>query len=267
VPIVPCPNCRESVEIEPNWYGRRVVCPSCEQRFLAKRPLDDREDDDDQPRRRRSRDDRPKSGGKGLLIVLGVVGGLLLLVCGGCVGFIVYVNKAKVTFDGPWSDQSVGPDEGTAVSASFPKAAISEPLIDIVGGGNGSMIAYSNMDQDDSVKDAVFAVGYVDYPAGTANPLDKGYLALRELIAERFVANPLLKPVIRKESSTTVNGYPAKEVEYAEDDGRFTLRVIHVNDRPRTAAPRLVVVLAGGTGMKDPDKQKFLQSVKIGKGK
>ena len=276
MPIVPCPNCRESVEIEPNWYGRRVVCPSCEQRFLAERPTDDRDDndprrrddDDDRPRRRRSRDDdRPKSGGKGLLIVLGVVGGLLLLVCGGCVGFIVYVNKAKVTFDGPWSDQSVGPDTGVAVTASFPKPGISEPLFDLAGGGNGSMIAYSNMDQDDSVKDAAFAIGYVDYPAGTANPLDKGYLALREQISERFVANPLMKPVIKKESSTTVNGYPAKEVEYAEDDGSFTLRVIHVNDRPKSAAPRLGVVLAGGTAMKDADKQKFLQSVKIGKGK
>ena len=30
---------------------------------------------------------------------------------------------------------------------------------------------------------------------------------------------------------------------------------------------RLVVVLAGGTGMKEADKQKFLNSVKIGKGK
>jgi hypothetical protein len=40
-----------------------------------------------------------------------------------------------------------------------------------------------------------------------------------------------------------------------------------VNDRPKSTAPRLVVVLAGGNAMKDADKQKFLQSVKISKGK
>ena len=72
---------------------------------------------------------------------------------------------------------------------------------------------------------------------------------------------------ITGESPTTLYGYPAKEAKYSEDDGGFVLRVIHVNDRPRNSPARLVVILTGGTGMKDADKQKFLDSVKIGKGK
>lgn len=270
MPSVPCPNCPESVEIDADDYGRRVACPSCGHRFVAERPFDRRDDDDDRPRRRRSRsdaDDRPRSGSKVVGIVLAVLILVLLLVCGGCVGFLIYLGTAKESFDGPWSDQNVSSQDVAIVTASFPRTGISESLNDPAGGGTGTMIAYSNMDQGNSVKDAVFMIGHVDYPAGTANPLDKGYLPIRQEVAERFVSNPLTKPVIKKESTTTVNGYPAKEVEYADDDGGFTLRVIHQNDRPKGSAQRLIVVLAGGTAMKDPDKQKFLQSVRIGKGK
>lgn len=292
MPLVTCPQCQEQVEIEAGWYGRRVACPECQYKFTARRQNDDEPDEyrvgdapdidhrkDEQdldthspypPRRRRPRydaDDRPRSGNKVLWIVLGVIGGLLFLACAGCVGFLYYAGTAKVTFSGPWADQGVGPGDTPAVTASFPKPAVSEPLNDLAGGGVGSLVAYSNMDQDDSVKDAVVAVGYVEYPAGTANPLDKGYLPLREVLSERFVESPIGRPVVKKESATTVNGYPAKEAVYADMDGNFVLRVVHVNDRPRNAPVRLVVVLAGGSGLKDADREKFLQSVKIGKGR
>jgi len=192
-----------------------------------------------------------------------------VLPCLGCIGFGIYVDKAKQSFSGAWSDHAVVSLDGGAapVTASFPIAPISGGLNDPANGGTGETLSFSNMDQNDSIKDATFLIGYVDYPAGTANPLDKGYLTIRGEIADQHLFNPLVPPHVVSETPTTVGGYPAKEARYAKDDGDFTLRIIHVNDRPKNGPARLVVALAGGTGMKEEDKQKFLNSVKIGKGK
>jgi hypothetical protein len=59
---------------------------------------DDRRDDDDRPRRREYDDDRPprrKGGGKGLMITMIVIGTLIVLCGGGCVGgFYLYMKWA-----------------------------------------------------------------------------------------------------------------------------------------------------------------------------
>jgi hypothetical protein len=277
VPIIRCPNCNDQVEIEDDWYGRRIACPNCDEKFTPRRSRDDdgdrpssrrraAYDDDDRPRRRSryDADDRPaKKGNTVLWVVLSLVGVFVVLPCVGCVGFVIYVNTAKETFDGSWTDQSVAAGGGPAVTASFPKSPVSRALMDAVNNGNGTALGYSNMDQGGSIKDAIFVIGYVDYPAGTANPLDRGYLAVRKQMEEAYMDNPLVPPTVASERGTTVGGYPAKEATYSDEDGSYTLRVIHVNDRPPGQPARLVVVAAGGTGMKDEDKQKFLNSVKI----
>lgn len=278
MPTVTCPNCRDAVEIEPDWFGRRVVCPSCDHRFVAERPgrRDEFDDDEDRPRPRRKRsrydaDDRPRSGGGGKVLawVVGIFAAVMLLGCGGCVGLLVWIEHAKVSFSGPWADHSDTDAAGAVTAtASFPKPPVSGTLDDVANGGTGSMQSYHHLDQGDSMKDATFLVGHVDYPPGTANPLDKGYLPIRDQLAGEFVSNPLTgTPRPRSETKTTANGYPAKEATYADDDGNYVLRVIHVTDRPRTATVRLVVVLAGGNNLSAADRDKFLQSVRIAKGK
>jgi hypothetical protein len=238
------------------------------------RPIRRRYEDegDDRPRRRRSRydaDDRPRSGNRALWIVLGVVGGLVVLGCGGCVGLIVWMERATADFSGPWAAHAVTDESGVAAAtASFPQPPVSGVLDDPANNGSGSMVSFHNLDQGASVKDATFVLGHVDYPAGTANPLDKGYLTIRDQLADEFVSNPLTgTPKPRSESATTVNGYPAKEARYGDDDGNYVLRVVHVTDRPRGGPVRLVVALAGGNNLSAADRDKFLQSVAVGKGR
>ena len=279
MPIIRCPKCSEKMQVDRGDLDERVVCPSCDHRFAAREdsPVDDRDDDRPTDRgRSRSRpvDDfdrpRPKAKSNKLLwIILILVAIFVVLPCLGCIGFTIYVNTAKESFTGPWTDQAVlSLDGGTApVTASFPALPVSSSLNDTVNSGSGSALAFNNMDQADSMKDAVFMIGYIDYPAGTTNPLDKGYLQIRTELTATHLYNPLMAPRIATEQSAVHYGYPSKEAKYMADDGNYTLRVIHVNDRPRNSPARLVVVLAGGVGMKEEDKQKFLNSVKIGKGK
>ncbi len=280
MPIIKCPNCGDRMQVDPSDLGERVICPGCDHRFAAQ---DDSGDERSQSRgrdaeerrpRSRSRDDdfdrpRKKKSNALLYIILGLVAVFVVLPCVGCIGFGIYVDKAKQSFGGTWTDHPVISLDGGAapVTASFPIAPVSGSLNDAGNSGTGATLCFSNMDQNDSIKDATFLIGYVDYPAGTTNPLDKCYLTIRSEIAEQHLYNPLVPPHVVSETPTTVGGYPAKEARYAKDDGDFVLRVIHVNDRPKSGPARLVVVLAGGTGMKEEDKQKFLSSVKIGKGK
>lgn len=294
MPIIRCPHCDDRVEIEDDWYGRRIACPSCDKSFTPQpeggSPRRTADDDDDRPRGRsryaRNEDDRddrppprsrsrsrsyddppPKKGNAVLWVILILVGVFVVLPCVSCVGFIIYANTVKETFAGPWSDQSLTPVAGgpPAVTASFPKTPVSRSLTDAANGGSGSTLGYHNMDQGDGLADAIFVIGHVDYPAGTVNPLDRGYLEIRRQVEEGYMDNPLVPPTVASERSTTVSGYPAKETTYSDEDGRYTLRVIHVNNRPAGQPVRLVVVAAGGTGMKEEDKQKFLNSVKFGK--
>jgi hypothetical protein len=278
VPIIHCPSCDDPVEIDDDWYGRRIACPSCEHKFTPRRAgRGEREDDrprrsrdrdaeweDDRPRRRRSRDDDgpPKKKGGVLWIVLTLVGVFVVLPCVGCIGFVVWVGTAKETFAGPWADHTVGAN--AEVTASFPHTP-STKYLTVSGSSTTDMKGYSNLNDGDKPLDAEMAVGYVDYPAGTVGPLEKGYPEIRREIEDRLIDNPLARPTVSRETSTTVSGYPAKEAVYSEDDGGYTLRVIHVTGRPPGSTVRLVVVFAGGLALKEEDKQKFLNSVKIGK--
>lgn len=278
MPVIRCPNCRESVEIESDWYGRRIACPSCDARFTPERPdrrddLDDRprrrdrdydDRDDDRPRRRRRYDDAPsrKKGGAGLWIVLALVGVLVVLPCVGCIGFVVWGMNAEQSFDGPWADHSAG--SNAEVTASFPKTP-SIKFPNVIGSINDDMTGYDNTLDGSNPLDAIFAVGYFDFPAGTPDPIAAHYPEIRQAIEDEFQIATVLAATVDQERHTTLYGYPAKEATYSEEDGRYTLQVVHVNDRPPGSPTRLVVVFVGGMNMKDADKQKFLNSVRIGK--
>ncbi len=280
MPIILCPNCQERMNVSSGDVGERVVCPGCEHRFVARDDAPAPRDEDDRPRERsrsRSRDDdrdfdRPRQKPKSnrlLWIVLITVGVLSLVVCGGCIGLGIYVNKAKAKFESAWVDQSVASfDGGSApITASFPMPPISTGLNDSANKGTGSAFIFDNVQQQGSLSDAKFLIGFVDYPAGTENPLEKGYLPIRTAVAETHMYNPLAAPRIASELPVTVGGYTGKEAKYMDEEGAYVLQVIHVNDRPKGSTVRLVVILVGGVGLKDEDKQKFLSSVKIGKGK
>jgi hypothetical protein len=274
VPIIHCPSCNDPVEIDDDWYGRRIACPSCEHTFTPRRPGRE-ERDDDRPRRREYEDDRPrrrsrayddgpprKKGNAVLWIVLSLVGVFVVLPCAGCIGFVVWMNTAKDTFAGTWTDHSVGANG--EVTASFPKTPSSK-YITVSGSTTSEVKGFSNVNDANNPLDVEVAIGYVDYPAGTAAPLEKGYAEIKREAERVIIDNPLLNPTVARETTTTVSGYPAKEAVYDDDTGGYTLRVIHVNDRPPGSTVRLVIVFAGGTAMKEEDKQKFLNSVKIGK--
>jgi hypothetical protein len=96
------------------------------------------------------------------------------------------------------------------------------------------------------------------------NPLDHVYLPLRKQIEETDINTPLSQATITNETRLTNLPYPAREVRYSNEDGAYVVRVIHVNDRSVKTGTRLVVVVAGGMGLKPADRDKFLQSVRIG---
>lgn len=283
MPIIRCPHCDDRVEIDDDWYGRRINCPSCDQTFTPKRSgrSDDRDEDERPSRRRasddddRDRDDSPRSrrrskydddgppkkkGSAVLWVVLILVVLFVVLPCGGCIGFMVWGMNAKESFNGPWSDASVGP--GGEVTASFPKTP-SNKYLNVSGSTTTDVKGWSNLNDADSPLDVEMAIGYVEYPAGTVAPLEKGYSDIRRAVEDTLIDNPVVRPQVLKEGSTTVNGFPAKEATYTEETGGYTLRVIHLTDRPPGSNVRLVVVFAGGTNMKPEDKQKFLNSVRI----
>lgn len=289
MPIIRCPNCNDNIEIEDDWYGRRIACPSCDKTFTPergggggrsrrasdederdddrprRRPRDDDDRDDDRPRpRKRSRydDDPPKKGSPVGWIILALVGVFVVLPCVSCIGFIVWGNTAKESFNDPWSDTAVG--SPGVVTASFPKPPVTK-FPNVTGSTGGEVMGYSNVNDGNKVLDAEFAVGYLDFPSGTREPLTANYPAIRQAAEQTFMDNPVITPQVARETTTTVSGYPAKETVYNDDTGNQVLRVVHLNDRPPGQTVRLVIIFAGGPHMNDADKQKFLNSVRIGK--
>jgi hypothetical protein len=282
VPIIRCPNCDESVEIEDDWYGRAVACPACDRQFTprrgnaagtARRTPRREERDDDRPRRReyeddryddrprRSRDrydeyddrprrrpERPRSGG-GVWLVLGILGGVMLLGCLGCGGWLVYAFTAPVSYPDPWVTQPLADDPGT--SMQFPRTPASERLGDTISGDVGTK--YSLIESPP--KDAGFAFGYVDFPFDEPGQFDKVY---RLEVAE--VASSSGGRLVQ-ETTTTVAGYPCKEAKLNfGGNSHGTYRLIHLNDRPQ---PRMLIVFVGGRNISDADQKKFLDSLKV----
>lgn len=275
MPTIRCPQCREKMQVDPSDLGERVVCPGCDHRFAAREDSPGDERPSERSRSNSRLDDgfdrpRPQRKSNALLwIILALVGLFVVLPCLCCIGFFVYFDNAKADFPATWTDHSMTATDRTPspITAAFPIPPVTKFLRDPENDGTGSTLSVNNIQQNGALTDAMFLIGYVDYPTDMANPLDKAYVSIRNAITAQHLYNPLIEPQVASESSTTVGGYPAKEAVYVKEHGHFILRIIHVNDRPRGSTVRLVVILAGGTGMKDADKQKFLDSVKIGKGK
>lgn len=274
MPIIRCPNCADQVEIEDDWYGRRIACPNCDEKFTPRRSRfgDDEGDDrpsrrpayDDRPSRRRSRYDAdarlPKNSNVALWVVLWVVVAPVMLLCIGCGGWLVWVGNATESFNGTWADTGVG--SPPVVTASFPKPPTGK-FLTVTASSGGEVVGYSNVNDGNSMLDVEFGVGYLEFPAGTRDPLGTHSAAVRQAVEQTFMDNPLITPQVAREGATTVGGYPAKETVYDDDTGNHVLRVVHVNDRPAHQPVRLVVIITGGPHIKDADKQKFLNSVRI----
>lgn len=261
MPIIRCPSCNDQVEIEDDWYGRRIACPSCDHTFTPRRGdergdrddsprrRDDRDDDrprrsyggdDDRPPRRRSRydaDDRPAKKGNGALwIVLALVGVFVVLPCVGCIGFVIWGMNAKQSFDGPWADHSAGTPP--VVTASFPKPPKSK-FITVAGSSSGELMGFDNTGDADNPLEAVFAVGYFDFPAGGGDPLATHFPAIRQALEELFDVAPFIAADIDTDTRTTQSGFPMREAVYSKEDGRHTLRIVHLNNRPARQFQRI----------------------------
>lgn len=288
MPIIRCPHCDDRVEIEDDWYGRRIACPSCDRQFTPQRgDRDDRDEkprgrsddwdddrdtrdrkyrpgrEDDRPRRRRRYDDDPpKKGNAVLWIVLSLVAVFVVLPCVGCIGYVAWFANATQSFDGPWADHSAGTPP--VVTASFPKPPVAK-FLDVKGSTGGETIGYDHAADGSSPLDVIFAVGYLDFPPGT-DPLGAPFGDIRAAVEEEFNVTviPGVKADLASDRKTTINGHSAREVVYSKDDGGYVLRVIHLTGGAPGGNVRAVVVFGGGVNMKDPDKQKFLNSVKIG---
>ncbi len=268
MPVIRCPHCDDRIEIEDDWYGRRIACPSCDTTFTPERERGGdrprRGYDDDRHRRRRYDDDPPKKKGNAALwIILTLLGVFVVLPCAGCIGFFAWVGTAKESFNDPWADNSVG-GSPPAVAASFPRPPVSK-FLNVTGSTGGEVVGYSNVNDGNKLLDVEFGVGYLDFPPGTRDPLTTHYPAIRQEVERLFMDNPVVTPKVTRETTTTVNGYPTKEAVYTEETGDHVLQVVHLNDRPAGQPTRLVVVIVGGPHIKPDDKQKFLNSVKIGK--
>jgi nitrate reductase NapE component len=226
----------------------------------------DDDDDYDRPQRRRERPAK-KSSNKVLWIILAVVVAPIVLCFVGCMGFGVWATVRKASLTDAWTDHTISDDADRPVAtASFP----GQPLPDIITiatpQGDGPIEYYRHDEQQDSILEATVAIGFIDLPAGTKNPLDTAYRAIRDQMAEQYMDNVFgltMRP--KSESSTVVDGFPAKESIYNDDNGNFIIRVVHINNRPANSKVRLVVMIAGGQQMAMADRDKFLQSVRIEK--
>lgn len=266
MPSVRCPACDEVMEIEPDWYGRKVACPSCDKQFVARRPgesdedepderpkrrraWDEDEDEDDRPKRKRpKRRERPKPMSRGMnqLLLVGIIGGGILLTVLGCCGFAAYQVFKPVSYPEPWVTQSL-PDG--SYSVRFPKP----PSADSVGFGDFGEHGTKWMTEEVGAADAVCMFGHVDNPS---LPFDQWF--------EEDVAG--IKAEVNARSTTpkavTAAGLSGKEVEFKAGGAKVVYRVF---DASRGGQRRYIMVMAGGRSMSDADRTKFLDSLKPGR--
>ncbi len=276
MPSVRCPACDEDMEIEADWYGRKVACPSCGKQFVARRPGaagadedepdarpkrrrawddDDDEDDDDRPKKKKPvRRERPLPMGRGTkqLILAASILGPILLCCLGCGGFGAFVIYSPVKYPDPWVTQAL-PD-GT-YSVQFPKPP-DPPLFpfgdpdDLDPDGNGdSEYEYT----EDPPKDAVFRFGMIE-----AGPSSFEVTYQMEVQHLRLMTNAKRMT----ETSTTVLGRPCKQAEFSSGGGKVVYRLVDVSEPGR---PRFVSLMAGGRNVSDADRNKFLDSLRQGR--
>ena len=256
MPEIKCPDCRETMEIERDWYGRRVSCPSCQHKFTAEfpssRPSRNDDFDDDRPRRKRFREEeRPKSGNKKLFITLGIVGGLLLLAVCGCGGWGVWMFNSPVKYDGPWITHSL-PD--ASASVQFPKSPKSEPIGDPAFGTNGSNYIFD----EKFPKDAAFGFGYCDYPTGDTSILDDAIIVVRDAVKKEIGGT------VQSDTTIAAYGQSVREITFKSGATTVTMRFIKVANSPK---PRIIMLTAGGRNMPEPERKKFFDSFQFTAGK
>jgi hypothetical protein len=269
VPDVNCPNCDESIEIEPDWYGRKVACPSCGERFVPRRPGedaedpparprkkvvvdDDEEDEDDRPRpKRKKRPEPPRPVGRGtkqLILVVAILGPILLM-CLGCGGWVAFQLFGPMNYSAPWVNVAT-PDGAFAVQ--FPRSPEQENDTNAVLGGRGPSYVLS----EDLPADAVFVFACVD---DSHLGFDDAYRAEIDGIM-REVKSEGAK--LQEEKAVTSAGCRGKEAVITSKTAKVVFRFLDASERGRR---RYLIVMAGGRNVSDADRTKFLDSLTRGR--
>lgn len=264
MPTVRCPGCDDGIEIEPDWYGRKVACPTCEYRFTPRRPgrvgADDEPDppagrrrareggegEEDRPRKRKRRErPLPMSRGMRQLILFGSIGGGILLCCLGCVGWLGYQIWGPMDYSVGWTTQSL---EDGSYSAQFPRSPKEDTPSGVAIGGRGK--TYVVLEK--LPNDAVFALSVFDDPPQS---FDEAYAAIRSEILDRTQAK------VSREGAVTAAGCSGQEVDLAAGPTKLTVRLL---DASRNGRRRYLLMMAGGRNVSDADRRKFLDSLKSG---
>lgn len=265
MPSVPCPACDERMEIEADWYGRKVACPSCDKQFVVRRPgSDDDDEPDDRPKRRRAYDDddedddrpkkkkkkRPRPMGRGTrqLLVAAVIGGGILLCCLGCFGWGAFQFFGPMDYSRPWVSVA-NPDN--SFSAQFPRSPDSDTDPNEVIGGQGKTYTLA----EDGVKDAAFVFASLD---DSHLSFDDAYRAEVDNIMMEVKSDGAK---LKEERAITVAGCPGKEAVIVAGPTKVVFRLIDASQGGRR---RYLIVMAGGRNVSDADRNKFLDSLKRG---
>lgn len=268
MPDVNCPSCDDAIEIEPDWYGRKVACPSCGERFVARRPGEeadderparprkkkvvvdeDEEDEDDRPRKKRKkREEPPMPMGRGTkqLILVSAILGPILLMCLGCGGWVAWAVYAPVSYPDPWVSQSL-PDG--SFSMQFPKPPSSDPMGGGFGGGTGVKYLYDG----DLPNAEEFAFAHLD---GSPLSFDEVWQVEMDSMRTEVGAK------VTREREVTAAGCRGKEAEMTAGGGKMVYRILDASQGGRR---RYLLILAGGRKVSDADRTKFLDSLKPGR--
>jgi hypothetical protein len=250
VPLVQCPNCRTELDIPADWVGESIQCGVCQTEFVARprptaRPRRD-DDYDDRPRRRRR--PKQKGGGGKLLLILGGVGLVLLLMCGGGIGWLVYSFIKPIEFaESAWNEYTF-PDGGASVHVPVP---LSNHPMPNPGFGittrKDSWVA-------PGPKDAAFVFGVIDCPADNPVTLEDMYGAERDEVVKS------VKGRVVSERSLTAQGCQAKEFEFSSGEAHGLYRLVYLQEQDRK---RFFMIMAAGRNISPADRSRFVESFKI----
>ena len=259
MPEIQCPDCRETMEIERDWYGRKVSCPSCQYKFTAEEQdaRRNREGDfeDDRPRKKRSRfrdeDERPKRSNKGLFVTLGIIGGVLLLAVCGCGGWGVWMFNSPVKYTDPWVNQSL--TDGTA-SIQFPRSPKAFPLEN----NDSDTVGSSYRLIENAPKDAAFSFAFIDFGEEENNAVEIGIKAYIDGVKKEIDAT------VQSDLTLPAYNQTIREVVFRYSNSTLTTRFVKVKIR---GTHRLIIIAAGGRNVSEADRKKFFDSFQLTAGK
>lgn len=204
----------------------------------------DREYDPDRPRRRR-RGPPPRSPGRSALFWLGLVGGLFLLIIGGCCGGLYLAVP-----DAKWQKHESAKG-GFKVDLPAPARKDMDKMAGGVPDPNAPMegtILFRRLQE--------YVVVYRDLP-----PHERGGAtdkALMDAAVDGMKSSGEVDAVL-SQKDIVVNGFPGREVEFSgREGGHYTARVI-------IADGRLYMLVAGGklADRNEPNVRRFLDSFEI----